>query len=47
MARQIRIRAIERKDIDLDKLANALLRLARDMQKPRPEARKAKEVRDE
>jgi hypothetical protein len=46
MARQIRIRAVERKDIDIDKLANALLRLARDLQKPTAVS-KTKEVRDE
>ena len=46
MARQIRIRAVERKDIDIDKLANALLRLARDIQK-RTAVSKTKEVRDE
>ena len=46
MARQIRIRAVERKDIDIDKLANALLRLARDLQK-HTAVSKTKEVRDE
>ena len=48
MARRIRIRAIRRNDIDIEKLAHALLRLARDLQKPpRSEARKTSGVRHE
>jgi len=33
MARQIRIRAVRRNDIDIEKLAHALLRMARDLEK--------------
>ena len=50
MRRQIQIRAIRRKEIDIEKLAHALLKMARDRQKA--QTAKAKkptepEVRDE
>ncbi len=50
MTRRIRIRAVERKDIDLDKLAFALLRLARQLvatESETPKPAKPSEARDE
>jgi hypothetical protein len=50
MSRQIRIRAIRRKDIDIEKLAHALYKMARDRQKSQTaklEKPSEPEVRDE
>jgi hypothetical protein len=50
MRRQIRIRAIRRDDIDIEKLAHALLKMARDRQKSqttKPKKVATPEVRDE
>jgi hypothetical protein len=50
MRRQIRIRAIRRKEIDIEKLAHALLKMARDRQKSqttKPKKVATPEVRDE